>query len=860
MAYRNVYYDGKQQAIHLWTWDENGKRIKIEASYEPYLYVESNNHQDAVSIFNTPLKKIKFKNQFERNKFVNETPIKRLFHNLSCEQDFLLSTFKDDVYKPDFGKNPLKIFYWDIETYSPGEFPNPENANDPINLITIYDTSSEKFYSWGLKPYTPTDPDVIYTHCKREIDIYEKMLNFWENDPPDIMTGWNTEGFDVPYLMNRIHKMMGEDEASRLSPVRSLYYRENVALNKFGKMINRWYIRGVSNIDYMEVYKTFSRGDSESYSLNYISEKELNEGKTDIGGTNLASLSETDWDTFVKYNIQDVRLLVKLENKLKYLKLVKNLSYKGFIPFEQSLGKVSMITGAVAHQASLQNYTIPTFKSDHTRDEYVGGYVHEPERGLNEAVLSYDANSLYPNTIISLNISPETKIGKVLSEENGEVNIRLATGKTINLTKDKFDKLVEKELLSISKYNILYTQKFKGVIPNLIDRLYNERVQTKDEIQKNKQALHKEKDPEKIKIYNDNIFNLDTQQNVLKLILNSIYGTFAQQYSPLFDIDHSASITLTGQTVVKQAADIVYEYAKNKGFNGKKSDIYKYSDTDSIYISIKPLLDFLKYKFLNEDKEISSDTKEVIYEIDEILNREIIDWAKKNLKSIDPRFVFKRETICDKALFLEKKRYILHVLDQEGYKPSKPFKYVGVEVARSSISKEVKNLIKNVIENIITTADKKKCKDIFEKTFEDFCKLDAEIIAKRVKISDLEKYESKIVDGKVAKGTPNHVKGAIYYNNLLKKYSIDNVYESIGSGMKVKTFYLTKNPFNYKSIAFIDKIPSQLQEFIKPDFQTMFEKNVVPPIESVYNCVGWQLPQIGQTMQTDLFDLFGFDD
>ena len=856
MAYRNVFYDGKHQAIHLWTWDEDGNRVKLETSYEPCLYVESNIHKDAVSIFNTPLKKLKFKNQFERNKFVNETPIKRLFHNLSCEQDFLLNTFKNDINKPDFGQYPLRVFYWDIETYSPADFPNPESAKDPINLITIYDSFAKKFFSWGLKPYKSLDPNVVYTHCKREVDIYEKVLSFWEKDPPDIMTGWNTEGFDVPYLMNRISKLMSEEDAARLSPIKSLYYRENVAMNKFGKMINRWYIRGISNIDYMEVYKTFSRGDSESYSLNYIGEKELNEGKTDIGGTNLASLSETDWNTFVDYNIQDVRLLVKLEEKLKYLKLVRNLSYKGFIPFEQSLGKVSMITGAVAHQAAMQGYVIPTFKSDRTRDEYVGGYVHEPERGLSRSVLSYDANSLYPNTIISLNISPETKIGKITNIDNGEYTILLSNGKSVNLTEDKFHKLVERENLSISKYNVLYTQKFKGVIPNLIDRLYNERVDTKNQINDCKKELRNTSDLKIKEELQDKIFNLDTQQNVYKLVLNSIYGTFAQLYSPLFDIDHSASITQTGQTVVKQAADIVYDYALTKGFKGNKSLIYKYSDTDSIYISIEPLLEHLGYNLLNSDNTLTKESKCLIDEIDEALNREIIGWAKINLKSSDPRFVFKRETICDKALFLEKKRYILHVLDQEGHKPDKPFKYVGVEVARSSIAKEVKSLIKEVIEAVVLTADKKRCNEMYNQAYESFCKLSPGIIAKRVKITDLEKYETKMVDNKIAKGTPNHVKGAIYFNNLLKKYEIDNIYESIGSGMKVKTFYVNKNPFNYKSLAFIDSIPPQIAEIIKPDYQKMFEKNVVPPIESVYNCVNWHLPSVGQTMQTDLFDLF----
>lgn len=855
--YRNVFYDSAKQCIHLWTWDENGRRIKLESSYEPYLYVESVNGTDAISIFNTPLKKIKFKNQFERNKFANETPIKRLFHNLSCEQEFLLSTFKNDVQNPKSLINPLKIFFWDIETYSPGEFPDPQQANDTINLITIYDSLSEKFYSWGLKPYKPKADNVIYVHCKRETEMLEAVLRFWEQDPPDMMVGWNTEGFDVPYVMNRLHKLMGEEEASRLSPVRSIYYRENVAMNKFGKMINRWYIRGISNIDYMEVYKTFARGDRESYSLDYISEFELNENKTSLNGQNLASVADNDWDLFVDYNIQDVNLLVRLEAKLKYLKLIRALSYKGFIPFEQSLGKVSMITGAVAHQAVMQGYCIPTFKNDGVRDEYVGGYVHEPERGLCGAVVSYDANSLYPNTIITLNISPETKVGKILEITDKEYTIKLSNEKTVVLSEEKFFKLVKKEELSISKYNVLYTQKFKGVVPNLIDRLYQERVEAKTKMSAKMDILANTVDENEKEQLEDEILNLDTQQNVFKLVLNSIYGVFAQKYSPLFDIDHSASITLTGQAVAKHAADIVFKYALSKGFDGEKNKIYKYGDTDSCYFSIEPILQVLGVKLLKENK-ITPEARQIIKEIDEFLNKEIIIWAKEEFKSTDARFVFKQEAVCDVAFFQEKKRYILHVIEQEGKKPKKAFKYVGVEVARSSFSTQVKNLIRSVIEHAMLSRDKKEADNIYHKSYDEFCKMPAENISIRQKISDYEKQEAKLDDhGAIGKHTPLHAKSAIYYNNLLKKYKLDNRYESIGSGMKIKYFYTQRNPFNYKSMGFLDVYPPELNEIVKVDYETMFHKTVSPPILRFYESIGWRLPQVGKEIQTDLFDLFG---
>lgn len=855
MSYRNVYYDGRRGVIHLWTWDEQGNRVKLESSYEPCLYVESATAQDAISIFNTPLKKISFKNQFERNKFVNETPIKRIFHNLSCEQDFLLNSFKDNIDKPEFIKNPLKIFFLDIETYSPNEFPHPEAAKDPINLITLYNSLDGRYYTWGLKPYISTNPDEIYFHCSKETELLQKFLEFWEQDPPDILATWNGEGFDIPYIMNRLHKLFGEEDAARLSPVRSLYYRENVAMNKFGKMINRWYIRGVSNIDYMEVYKTFSRGDRESYSLGYIGEYELKEGKTNIGATSLATLSDTNWSDFVKYNIQDVRLLVKLDEKLKFLKLIRTLSYKGFIPFEQSLGKVSMITGAVAHQALKQGYVIPTFKNDGVRDEYVGGYVHEPERGLSKSIVSFDANSLYPNTIITLNISPETKIGKIIEITEDQYTLKLANDHTATLSKDKFERLIQKEQLSISKYNVLYTQKFKGVIPNLIDRLYAERVSTRAKMNESKKKLREIKDPEQKQKIKEEILNLDTQQNVYKLVLNSIYGVFAQKYSPLFDIDHSASITQTGQSVAKQAADIVYEFAKNQNIECRKQDLYRYGDTDSCYFSVQPILNHFNINLL-EDGKITEKAKSIIKQIDKHLNTEILNWARKELKSIDPRFVFKHETTCDVGLFMEKKRYILHILESEGNVPSQPFKYVGVEVARSSVSEPVKKLIRSVIESAMLSLDQNKSNNIFREAYEKFKEMPIEDVALRSKISDIEKYEAKMGShGEIGKGTPIHVRSALHFNHLLRHCNIDTKYETIVSGIKIKYFYTSKNPFNYRSIAFIDSFPQEISAKIQPNHQLMFDKLVAPPVERVYDCIGWKLPQTGMVVQTDLFDL-----
>lgn len=857
MGYRNVYYDSKKEAMYLWTWDENGNRIKLTSSFEPYVYIESTSGTDAVSIFNTPLKKVKFKNQFERSKFLNDTSIKRIFHNLNAEQQFLLETFKDKAESEDFSKNKLKIFYLDIETYGKNGFSTPEQASDPINLITIYDSLSEKYYTWGLKKdFVSKNDNETYIKCKTEESLLRKFLEFWKQDYPDCVSGWNISGYDIPYIINRVKNILGDEEANKLSPIEKLNFRENVAVNKLGKPIDRWYICGLSILDYMEVYKAFTLGDRESYSLNYIAEYELEENKIQYITSSLADLADTDWNTFVEYNIQDVKLLVKLEEKLKYLKLIRNLSYKGFIPFEKSMGKVSLITGAVAHQAQKQNKIIPTFNVKNIKQNFAGGFVMEPKPGLYEDVVTYDANSLYPNTIITLNISTETKIGKITNVENGIYTLKLSNDKIVNLEEEKFKKLVEKEKLSITKSKVLYTQKFKGIVPTLIDKLYTERVDAKNKMLEAKKKIKNAKtEEEKNKLKEEAVDN-DILSNVYKVILNSIYGVFSQIYSPLFDIDHAESVTLTGQSVVKQGSEIVYDYLKNNGYKGSLEDVCIYQDTDSCFFTFKNFLNIKNIQLKDENGTISKDAFEIIDDIGIYLNSKINEWAADEFKSKDPRYFFKREKICDVALLQKKKFYILHILDKEGVKTNK-FEYKGIEVAKSVISKEVKDLIKEVIESAIISKDRKTANKIFQDGYEKFCKMSPEEIASRKKINNYEKYFNQVdKEGKFAKGTPNHVKATINYNNLIEKLKITDIYQKISSGEKIKTLYCLKNALHYDNIAFGNFFPKEFYTHLKPDYRKMFEKNVTPVISRVFSIVGWPIPKIGCEQITDLNELF----
>lgn len=856
MAYRNVYYDHNKECIHLWTWDEFGERTKVICSYEPFLYTESENGVDGRSIFNTSLKKRVFKNQKSRRDFVDKSPSKRLFYNLNTTQQFLLETYKDEVNKPNFGIFPLKIYYLDIETYATQHFSTPEAATDPINLITIYDSLAKKYYTWGCKDFYSTLDDHVYIKCKNERDLLKSFMKFWRNDPPDIVTGWNIHGYDIPYIINRLPHIFEDDYNKKLSPIENIWLHEDAKLNKLGKSIDRWYIAGVSIIDYMELYESLCGGKRESMSLNYIAEYELNDSKIALGSTTLSNLADRDWTKFVEYNVQDVSLIVRMEEKLKYLKLIRNLAYRGFIPFEKSTGKVAMITGAIAHEALKAGMIIPTFNYEKIKQDFVGGFVYEPIKGLYEDVVTYDANSLYPNTIITLNISTETKVGKIIDKSDDKITLKLSNGKISEISKDKFEKILESEKLSITKANVLYSQKKKGVVPTFIDRLYKERMNAKAKMLEAKQKLKAAKTPEEILKYEEEVNDNDSLSTVYKTFLNSIYGVFSNIYSPLFDIDHAESVTMSGQAVVKKGPEIIFEYAKSQGFKGKLEDILIYQDTDSEFFSFKEIFKHRNIKLKDNDGNITKEAFSVIEEYGDVLNKGINEWVKQEFKSIDPRYMFKREKICDVALLQAKKFYILHMLDKEGVKTNE-FEYKGIAIAQATFSKEVKDLLKDVVESAILSKNRREALHIFQDGYEKFCNMSVEEISTRKKINNYEKWENEdLKQNEYTKGTPIQVKSAMNFNSALTFLNLESKYPKILSGLKIKFFYCKKNIYSYETIAFTDYYPKELLEVIKPDYRYMFEKNVTPVISRIFEVIGWPIPAIGCEEYNDLNELF----
>jgi len=858
MSYRNVVYNGREESVTLFGWDHEGKRIRRECSFEPFLYLEDS-RGDKTSIFGTKVKKRKFRSGYARYKFLQDSGVKRVFENAPPAQQFLLENYWRENETPEFTEHPIKYCFLDIETYSVDSFPDVDNPTHTVNVITCWDNFSKKFHTFGIKPYTGEGrEDMIYHDCKNERRMFIKFLEYLEKDYPDIISGWNSEFFDIPYIINRMEHVLGPEFVERLSPLANVYFRQ--IRGKFGQEQKRYHVDGVAMLDYLDVYKRFCLKNRESYKLDAIGELELGQKKIDYEGLALHELADQDWNKFIDYNIQDVNLLVKLEEKLQYIPLLRMLSYVGLTTLEGAMGTIQVINGALTICARKRKEVISTFVRSGNKDhKNPGAYVAEPKRGFKENIISFDANSLYPNVMISLNTSPETKVGKIEKHDGDKVVIQHTTGRQFELTKPQFVKFLKDEECALSKAGFLFSQKKQGIIPEFLEYYYNQRVVIKKKLFTNQKKL--QKDPTNIDLKYE-VERLNTSQMVIKILINSCYGYMGNKNAPIGDDDIAASVTLTGQAVIKESNKQLKKYIRaNIDTEISDHDLEEciiYNDTDSSYISISPLIkNGIKFW---EDKSkglVHEETYTEIQKIEDNLNAGMDIWARKALLTKDPRFVFKREMIADVGLFLQKKRYVMHILDDEGIKAEK-FKYTGVEVVRTTMPNAIKPYAKGIIETMLMTQDLGKTNKIFTEAYETFKTLTIEDIAEVKGVNNFEKYAVACKGFQTVKGMPSHAKAAHYHNQMLQKLGTGSKYEELTSGDKVRQIAVEQpNKFGIPTMGFKYSWPEEFDEFFKMDYEKMFDKILYQSIARFYDNAGWSLRKPTENVKTELFDLFG---
>jgi len=860
--YRNIYYDTKKSIIHHWGYDESGEPIKRAEIFKPFLYVPASERQtpEMTGIDGIPLVRKTFENIYDRNKFVKAEQ-KTIYYNLQPTQQYLLEKYHN-VDITDMTRFPLRTFYYDIEVIA-DEFPDPIDAKFPITSMTIYDSQTKKYYVWGIKHYdeysckdhlTDIEPEeIVYDFCENEEMLLRKFIKFWRKNFPDVVVGYNSYSFDMPYIVNRLEQVFGPGSKEKLSPVGSVFGAEKT--NRFEQKYIEYNIGGVTHIDYMVLYKYFTPGERESDSLDFVTYSEGLGGKLEYGDMSLQELCRDHWDRFINYNIWDVKLLVLLDEKKNYLEIAKFTAMSGFSDLSKSFGKTAVITGVLAKQALDNGQIITTQKGEDEHVKIPGGYVKIAE-GMYEDVVSFDANSLYPSNIITLNISPETKVAKIIDKSDTEITLYLFKEKRrVVIPKEKFKALIHHKKWAIAPNKILYDQTIKGIAPTFCDELYSKRKKVKDEMLKIETRLNNmAKDTDEYKRLKHISSKLDVEQYLYKILLNSTYGAFANRFFALYDVDCASSITLSGQAMIKQTEKIVNN-AIVELYGVDDSDRVVGVDTDSVLITFKDVCDKHGFKLYTDNGELTEDFNKLEEVISDRINTEIKEWAIREFNSIDPRYFFKRESVCSKALWTGKKNYVLYIINKEGKKINN-FKYSGVQLAKSTLSNKVKDMSKKIVSIIMFQKNKSSADQmIFDAYDNEFKKFDINDIAERGSIKSLSKWDYKNQGMKIATGTPQRAKFSIYHNELLKSLGLTNKYRKIENGSKIKMVYLRPNRFNISGIAYQDKFPEDFE--LEPDYEHMFFKDIIKSLTPFYDALKWKIPDPKIQHEDSLENIFG---
>lgn len=885
--YRNVAYKLDKDwsgVINLYTWDDKRKPIDLQITHQSYLYYE---HPDGeyVSMFNTKLQKKYFNSVIERNKWITNNPNVKLFGCLPPEREFLIDYFKDSYEDESFRNNKLRIHFFDIEVAIEDEFPQPSDANYPINVLTVYDNFLDKYFVWVLRDKRWCKPDlsfndewtknilnvknrdkkipnVKYFVFDTEHNLLKHYINWYSTNRPDIISGWNIENFDIPYLVNRCTKFFEPEEMNLFSPTGDI---RKVTREQRGatQQIESYKFVGTSIIDYYLLYKhKFTLEKKPSYSLGNISEDELGYGKMEYQGT-MKEFYKSDFKKFVGYNIIDVMLCVDLDENLQYIELARTICNMGLCEYEAIFRSSPYITGAINLQAlKMDRILLSDSRIDYGNSDvsFTGAYVFPVEpKSYKHGIASIDLNSLYPNVMINLNISPETKIGRIVDSTDEYIMIKLNNSKTPKkILRSNIEQLFGK--ITISSNNIVYMnpERQKGIVPAFLEKFYNERKSKKNESKSLFKLASKEKD-EKIKASLTNKAEvLDRVQNAYKIFLNSIYGQNGNKYFCLFDIDNAEAVTLSGQTINKESAVFINNYL-NKKYSTNINYIAA-GDTDSLYINIEPItrelfgIDNVIWNEDNVKKYVTFLDNELMPLINENAHKITREKFLSPLKNIE----FKREKLCSRAVFYAKKMNILHVVDNEGVymdlKDPKSWKCTGVQIKKNELPEKIKDVLRYITYNAIEHDwDNSKYLEELTRIWNEFKTIGPDELGFNKTYST-----EKDSDGfmQTEKGTGAHAKAAIYYNQVISDLKLKHKYSEIRVGENLRFTYISKgNKYGINVIGWQNKWPQEFDGLFEVDYKTMFDKVVISPLKKLIEIYNWSNRHPDDEVVTDIFQL-----
>ena len=798
---------------------ENGQRIQRKFKFSPTLYVVSNQITEYKTLDGRYAKPIRFDTVGQARDFKDKYKDVENFEVHGYDRflyQYISEEFSNEV---DYDIKTLKITSLDIEVACENGFPNVRECAEQLLAITVQDYQTRKLKVFATRDYHNTRKDVDFIYCDDEKHLLQCFLAYWQTDFPDVLTGWNVELYDVPYICGRLERLFGEKELKMMSPWGMVKSEEIEIKGRTNILYN---LMGINVLDYMDLYKKFTYTNQESYRLDHIAFVELGQKKLDHSEyENFKDFYTKDWQKFIDYNIKDVELVLQLEDKMKLLELAVALAYDAKVNLKDVYYQVRMWDTLIYNFLKERNVVVPPAKRSNKDEKYAGAYVKEPIPGKYEWVVSFDLNSLYPHLIMQYNISPET----LWESRHPSANVERLLNQT-----DKID-----PQFATCANGAQYRKDIHGFLPEMMQKIYDERVQSKKLMLMAKQEYEKAptKDLEK------SISKYNNIQMARKIQLNSAYGAIGNQYFRYYNLRNAEAITLSGQVSIRWIENKVNGYL-NKLLNSNEKDYVIASDTDSIYICLDDLVTKVYGdKEVSQEKVVDFLDKACKEKIEPFIDRSYSELAEYT-NAYEQKMFMKRENIAARGIWTAKKRYILNVWDSEGVRYNQPkLKMMGIEAVKSSTPMPCRKAIKDAL-NIMMTGEQDELIKFIDGFKKEFYSLPPEDIAFPRSVNGLRKFKS---DTDVySKGCPLHVRGSLLYNFYVSQKKLENKYPLIQEGEKIKYIYLKTDRSNWTRenvISFLNTFPRELgmEQFL--DRKAQFQKAFLDPLQIITNVIGW---------------------
>ena len=812
---------------------ENGRHFATREKFNPTLFVNANKKTNYKTLNGDYVEAVKPGSVRECREFIKKydgVEGFKIYGNERFIYQYISETYPEEEMKFDINK--IKLTTLDIEVASENGFPDVESAAEEILLITIQDYSTKEIITWGKGPFKLTQGNVYYKQFNNEYDLLNDFINWWmiEENTPEVITGWNSKLYDIPYIVRRLDRVLGEKLMKRMSPW-GLVTEEETYIS--GRKYISYDIGGISQLDYLDLYKKFTYTNQESYRLDHIANVELGQKKLDHSEFDtFKDFYTKGWQKFVEYNIKDVELVDRLEDKMKLIELALTMAYDAKVNFEDVFYQVRMWDTIIYNYLKRRNIVIPPKEKSDKDSKYAGAYVKEPIPGMYDWVVSFDLNSLYPHLIMQYNISPET----LLDEKHPTVTVDKILNQelTFELYKDK----------AVCANGAMFRKDVRGFLPELMEKIYEDRTIYKKKMLAAKQEYEKTKNKELVK----EIARCNNIQMARKIQLNSAYGAIGNQYFRYYKLANAEAITLSGQVSIRWIENKMNAYL-NKILKTDGVDYVIASDTDSIYLNMGPLVETV-YK--GREKT----TQGIVSFLNKICKVELekyIEGCYEELatyvNAYDQKMQMKRENIADRGIWTAKKRYILNVWDSEGVRYEEPkLKIMGIEAIKSSTPAPCRQMIKDGLK-LMMNGTEEDVINFIDKCRQEFKALPPESIAFPRTASDVRKYASS--SSIYAQKTPIHIRGALLFNHYIKENKLTNKYSLISNGEKVKFIFLKKpNIIQENVISFIQDFPKELNLDKYIDYELQFEKSFIDPLKSILDVIGWN---VEKTVNLELF-------